>query len=145
MNQAPDEGRESEPSFLIGTWAIDRTIVNRATATRGTFLGTLTVTQDGDHFNWHEAGKLVWNARELPAPRTLSIRRIDGEWWVTFADGSRFHRWLVGEKVFHPCAEDTYCGLIERVSPGQLNVTWDVTGPTENQLICSRLARVSQW
>ena len=71
MIGAPDESHESDPSFLIGTWAIDRTIVNRATATHGKFLGTLNVTRDGDRFNWHEAGKLVWNARELPATRAL--------------------------------------------------------------------------
>lgn len=98
---------------------------------------------DGDHFAWHEAGTLHWEGRELPATRTLALKRIVGEWWVTFADGGLFHRWVVDAQVIHPCAEDTYCGLIELCDPDQLTITWDVTGPTENQLIVSRLHRMS--
>jgi hypothetical protein len=60
---------------------------------------------------------------------------------MTFADGSPFHPWVVNEPVVHPCAADTYRGEVTVVGPDELLITWDVTGPTKNQLIVSRLRR----
>jgi Family of unknown function (DUF6314) len=61
---------------------------------------------------------------------------------MTFADGRPFHPWTIGAPVSHPCAADTYAGRIERPSECQLHITWDVTGPTKNQLITTTYRRV---
>jgi hypothetical protein len=103
----------------------------------------LTITPRADGLRWHETGTLSWDGRDLQAERTLAVRRVDGRWWVTFADGRPFHRWTIDEPLTHPCAADTYRGLIEAAGPSELAITWDVTGPTKDQLIVSRLTRLS--
>jgi hypothetical protein len=60
---------------------------------------------------------------------------------MTFADGRPFHPWTVGAPVVHPCAADTYAGRIDRTSESQFRITWNVTGPTKNQLITSWFER----
>ncbi len=69
---------------------------------------------------------------------------MDGRWWMTFADGRPFHPWVLGEQVIHPCAEDTYRGLIERPGADELIITWQVDGPAKDHLIVSRLRRQPQ-
>jgi hypothetical protein len=56
---------------------------------------------------------------------------------MTFADGRPFHPWVVGEDVIHPCAADTYRGRIDAPSEHEFVITWDVTGPTKDELITS--------
>jgi hypothetical protein len=104
----------------------------------------LRITTDTQGLAWHESGTLNWDGRSLAAERTLAIRQSDGpdgEWWMTFGDGRLFHPWVIGAPVTHPCAADTYTGFVELVSDTELVITWDVTGPTKNQLIISHLHR----
>ena len=70
------------------------------------------------------------------------MRQLQGQWWMTFADGRPFHRWAIGETLVHPCAADTYRGVIEAPGPAELEITWSVTGPRKDQLIVSRMSRV---
>jgi hypothetical protein len=133
---------------LVGSWRIERELTDRASGLSGTFTGTLTVAPDAAGLAWREAGTLHWQGRDRPAYRELALRQRprqdgepDGPWWFTFADGRPFHQWVIGEAVTHPCAADTYVGLIEQLGPAELTITWDVTGPTKNQLIVSRLRR----
>ena len=128
---------------LEGRWLIARDLLDRATGQRGSFAGSLVVSADTEGFGWQEAGMLRWDGRSYPAERTLALRCRDGQWWLTFVDGRPFHRWVVGEQVTHPCAADTYRGLIEASEPDAFTITWDVTGPTKDHLIASRLTRVS--
>jgi hypothetical protein len=101
----------------------------------------LTVEPDELGLRWRETGTLTWDGRQLAAERTLAVRPVDGRWWLTFADGGLFHPWVIGEPLIHPCAADTYRGLIECRGPSSLRITWDVTGPSKDQLIVSRLVR----
>lgn len=84
-----------------------------------------------------------WDGRQLPATRSLWLCQLDALWWMTFDNGRPFHPWLIGAQVVHPCADDTYRGWIEARNPAELTITWDVDGPTKNQLIVSRLTRLT--
>jgi hypothetical protein len=126
---------------LVGSWTIERTLLDRSSNQQGSFTGTLEVSPDAWGYRWHEGGTLVWDGRGLTAHRSLALRRLDGRWWMTFADGRPFHPWTIGTRVVHPCAADTYAGRIDRPSESQLRITWDVTGPTKNQLITSWFER----
>src|ERR1700722_7014985 len=122
------------PTSLVGVWSIDRDLLDRAADQRGTFLGELVVQPSADGFGWNESGQLTWCGRTRPAFRSLALRRIDNQWWMTFADGRQFHPWIVGHSVVHPCAEDTYRGLItnvdaESAAPSQLRIVWEIEGP----------------
>ena len=106
----------------------------------------MRITPDAHGLAWAESGTLSWDGRSLAAGRTLAIRQLngpEGEWWMTFGDGRPFHPWAIGTPVTHPCAADTYTGFIERISETELVITWDVTGPTKDQLIVSQLRRTS--
>jgi Family of unknown function (DUF6314) len=106
----------------------------------------LRIGPDAHGLGWTESGTLSWDGRSLSAERTLAIRQLDGPegaWWMTFGDGRPFHPWAIGVPVSHPCAADTYTGFIEVISETQLVITWDVTGPTKDQLIISRLRRTA--
>jgi hypothetical protein len=135
----PDE----DPGWVAGEWRIDRELTDRAVGERGSFTGALVVTSDAAGYRWQESGTLRWAGRSLAAARTLGINRRDGQWWMTFGDGRLFHQWMVGSPVRHPCAADTYHGLITRTSDDQFTTTWEVTGPEKDQLIVSRLTRIS--
>ena len=63
---------------------------------------------------------------------------------MTFADGRPFHRWVLGAQIIHPCAADTYRGVIERPSADDLIITWQVDGPAKDHLIVSTLRRQPQ-
>jgi hypothetical protein len=135
-----------DPSLMVGTWSIERDLLDRATGQRGAFIGTLIVTPNADGFDWSESGQLTWARRITPAFRHLALCRIDGQWWMTFADGRQFHPWVVGDPVVHPCAEDTYRGLITIAESGpdgvlKLRIVWDVDGPEKDQQIITRLRR----
>jgi hypothetical protein len=136
-----------QPHNLVGTWSIERDLYDQTADVRGSFSGRLVVAVGGSGFDWHESGSLIWGGRELPVFRDLGIRLLDGEWWMTFADGRPFHPWRVDTSVEHPCAEDMYRGLISVTAgtaerPTGLSIRWDVTGPQKDQLIVSRLNRL---
>ncbi len=137
----------ADPASLVGTWAIERDLVDRATGEQGHFTGTLlvTATDELNELGWFESGELYWGGQTRRAERHLRITRIDCGWWMTFSDGRPFHQWVLGQEVVHPCAADTYRGLITTgpVTGSELTITWDVTGPTKNQLIVSRLVRTN--
>lgn len=131
-----------DPRELVGSWSIERTLLDRSLGQGGSFRGTLAVEPTASGLRWDESGTLRWDGRDLPAQRSLRLHRVDGRWWMAFDDGRPFHPWVVGEPVVHPCAADTYRGLIEQSGADELTITWDVTGPTKDQLIVSRLIRL---
>ena len=63
-------------------------------------------------------------------------------WWMRFDDGRDFHPWTPGEQVVHPCAPDTYCGVVAG-SPERWTVQWDVTGPRKDYTMRTVLTRTT--
>jgi hypothetical protein len=129
------------PEELVGEWTIERSLTDLRTSMHGRFTGTLLVSADGAGCGWHESGTLLWGDYTGTAERHLLMRRLDGAWWMCFADGRPFHPWQVGVEVVHPCRADVYRGRIEPRGADEFEITWDVSGPDKRQLIVSRMRR----
>ena len=134
-----------EPTDLLGTWRLDRRIIDRDGPQRrfGRVQGTLTLTvRDDGVVDWREQGELAWNGQLLAVSRTLHVVRTGTGWTVHFDDGREFHPWRPGAPVVHPCRADTYCGLVS-VDPdrARLRVVWDVTGPAKDRRLFTRCTR----
>lgn len=132
----------TDPRQLAGCWTLHRRVADYRTGQHGRMEGTLTVTPDAGGARWEEEGVLAWGGHDLPVRRGLALRVRDGQWWMTFADGSPFHPWVPGEVVVHPCRADTYRGLLRLDATGQgLRILWEVTGPAKHQRLFTRCER----
>lgn len=131
--------------YLLGTWHVDRDLVDQRTGVAGTFRGTAVFRHlpDGGPggapaVEHAERGELDWGGVVGPAGRTLHVLPEDGAARVTFADGREFHdldlrpgHW----SAHHPCAPDSYAGTFTVVSPDEWHVRWDVTGPAKDHTL----------
>lgn len=132
---------DADPWELLGRWQLRRRIRDRLLGAYGTVAGELIVTPDGDGLRWDEQGLLWWAGVERPVTRTYLLRPGDEGWEVQFADGSRFHPWLPGQRVIHPCGADVYTGLVT-VGPDRVRTLWDVRGRSKDQRLVTRFDRV---
>lgn len=126
------------PLDLLGTWDLQRVVEDRLAGERRDVSGSATLTSDGpDRVRWSEAGTMTWAGRSVPVERTLYVVRGDGSWAVEFSDGRPFHPWAVEERVTHPCAPDSYDGLIRVVGHPveQWSVEWRATGPEKDYVM----------
>lgn len=132
-----------EPLDLIGTWSLDRQLLDLRTGARGTVVGTLEITSDGDGARWFERGAFTWGGVTREATRSLRLARMDGAWWLTFADGGLFHPWRPGSDVEHPCRADLYRGRIDVESLRAMRMSWEVTGPDKDHRYDTQFRRLS--
>jgi hypothetical protein len=138
-----DPGRpQILPGDLSGNWTFRRRLGDLVTGQFGSARGTLEV--DAGRRSWAEQGRLDWNGRRAAVTRTMRFLPVDGEWWMTFADGRPFHPWRLGEVLEHRCRADVYRGVLAvDDGPGRLRICWDVVGPGKHQRIVTRYDRVS--
>jgi hypothetical protein len=124
-----------EPTELLGTWHLERRIVDRRDHRFGRVTGSLTLDATGD-------GEVTWAGRDLPVFRNLRIVRGPAGWTVCFDDGDEFHPWRPGTALVHPCRADSYHGIVDvDVERGVLRVLWDVTGPAKDTRLFTRCTR----
>jgi hypothetical protein len=124
-----------EPTDLLGSWTLTRTIEDRLAGERRDVRGTATLELESpDRVRWSEAGTMTWAGHAVPVSRTLLVERVEGAWFVRFSDGRPFHPWAVGERVEHPCAPDHYTGLIE-VEADRWTVEWRAVGPEKDYMM----------
>jgi hypothetical protein len=123
---------------LVGSYALRRSVQDRRAHLAGTVTGSMNVVVEVDRLAWRECGELSWNGRTVPVSRTSFLVDLDGQPWMTFADGRPFHPWRPGEDVSHPCGADLYVGRIE-VSPAGIRTVWRVTGPAKEQRLTTDL------
>lgn len=133
--------RGAEPTDLLGDWALARRLNDRRARQHGTVRGVLRLRRAGEDVEWAENGTLSWQGSDIAVFRHYLLRRGDGGWWVLFPDGRPFHPWRPGSWVEHPCAADTYRGLVTVDSSLRWRTLWDVDGPEKSQRIVTRLAR----
>lgn len=144
---------DGDPRTLLGRWALRRRVTDRTTGLVGTVRGTLQISAHADSLLWEEAGRFDWMlpasgtsrwqpARSAQISRSLRLALADGQWWMQFADGRPFHPWRPGAVVEHPCAADLYRGIVavDRGST-RMRTVWDVSGPTKDQRLVTRLTR----
>jgi hypothetical protein len=130
-----------DPTSLVGTWAVKRTIDDRRERRTTRLHGTLSLTVvDEDRLDWHE--ELTWHlpGGDTPTERRLAVVRTDDGWWVRFDDGRDFHPWVPGEQVVHDCAPDTYRGTVDG-TPDGWTIVWEVSGPAKDYTMTSALRR----
>lgn len=155
-------------AYLLGTWHVERDLVDRRAEVVGTFRGTAVFRElpgaaapasaggraaeelpgdvPGPAVVEHaEHGELAWGGVTGPAGRTLHVvARDDGSARVTFADGREFHDLDLRTgrwSALHPCVADAYAGTFTVVSPDEWHVRWDVTGPAKDQTLTTTYRR----
>lgn len=124
-----------EPTDLLGTWTLARTVEDRLTGVRRAVRGTATLSlEHADRVAWQESGTMTWPGHEVPVARTLYVVRKPAGWVVQFEDGRVFHPWAVGTQVDHPCAPDHYRGLVETDGEpvDRWTVVWEARGPEKD-------------
>jgi 8-oxo-dGTP pyrophosphatase MutT (NUDIX family) len=156
-DSGPDFEQRSGPDFelrayLLGDWTVARTMLDRATGSRGTFTGVVhfTETDDGG-LRFREEGTVRWNpAAEAPfsgpASREYVLRpaATPDTMDMFFPDGRPFHRIGFGAQLnrdSHWCDPDTYRVRYTGVGPAEFRYRWDVTGPAKDLLLESVLHR----
>lgn len=130
------------PLDLLGTWDLVRAVDDRLAGERRDVRGTATLALEAPgRVRWSEEGTMRWAGRSVPVSRTLYAVLAGDRWWVEFSDGRPFHRWAIGEQVTHPCAPDTYRGLVE-IEAGRegepverWSVEWRATGPEKDYVM----------
>ncbi|NYE96371.1 hypothetical protein FHU41_002621 [Psychromicrobium silvestre] len=163
-NQNPAEPALTVPdlaAFLIGSWRIERTVLDRASGQSGTFEGQLVFTTpqhpelknsahgDGTVLRYSETGKLRWAGTQAPVKRDYLLHSTDNpavlDWYFDY--GGYFHsldlrtgQW----RAEHPCSADRYRVEYAVHSAELLEVSWDVAGPTKDQLLHSLWRRLPE-
>jgi hypothetical protein len=153
---APDAGPDFDlRAYLLGSWSVDRTLLDRAAGTRGTFTGVVRFTAgngDDGGLRFHEEGTVAWTSINGapftgPASRDYLLRPADTPDVLAmhFPDGRPFHRMGFGElsnSDEHWCDPDTYRVSYTMLGPDEFRYSWDVTGPAKDQLLESVLRRL---
>lgn len=133
-----------DPLTLVGTWTLSRVIEDRLAGVRHAVDGQLVLTAvSPTRLRWAETGRWHQETGDVDVRRDLWLEHVDGAgWWMRFDDGRDFHPWTPGEQVVHPCAPDTYRGLVTG-SPQRWTVRWEVTGPRKDYTMETALARTT--
>ena len=133
-------------AYLAGEWSVERTLLDRATGTRGTFTGVVRYIRNPDGgLDYREDGTMHWPTHTGPAFREYVLkpgadrRTLD----VFFPDGRPFHvmsfSGLATDK--HWCDPDTYRVAYTFQDAERFSYTWDVQGPRKDLLLTSQLVR----
>ncbi|MCW2809232.1 MAG: hypothetical protein JWQ93_3187 [Marmoricola sp.] len=133
----------ADPTSLLGEWRLSRVIDDRLAGERSLVGGMLSLTAvSPDRIRWEEQGHWHQPAGDVAVRRGLWLVRDEGSqgWWVRFEDDRDFHPWLPGEAVVHPCAPDTYRGVVHG-TPERWTVEWEVTGPAKDYSMSTELTR----
>jgi hypothetical protein len=133
----------ADPHALVGTWRLSRVIDDRLAGAQSLIDGVLSLTVvTPDRIRWEEQGQWHQPTGDVAVHRGLWLVRGErtDAWWVRFEDERGFHPWLPGEAVVHPCAADTYRGVV-RGTPERWTVEWDVTGPAKDYSMSTELTR----
>ena len=159
--QSPDDAPDFDlRAYLLGSWTVDRTMLEKSTGARGTFTGVVrfTPTADGG-LRLREEGTVAWapvpggpagTPFTGPASREYLLRPSDGApetMDMFFPDGRPFHRMGFGPQSSqdrHWCDPDTYRVRYTRTGPDEFRYQWDVTGPAKDQLLSSVLRRSTE-
>lgn len=157
--QSPDDAPDFDlRAYLLGSWTVERTLLDRSTGTRGAFTGVARfTTMDDGGLRFREAGTVAWASVpggpagtpfSGPASREYLLRPTGSPDTMDmfFPDGRPFHRMGFGPESCHDrhwCDPDSYRVSYTATSPDGFSYQWDVTGPAKDQLITSVLCRTT--
>ncbi|WP_104166503.1 DUF6314 family protein [Arthrobacter sp. SX1312] len=130
--------------FLAGTWATERTMLDRAGGATGIFTGTTTFTPDDGGLRWDEQGTASWPHFQGPASRSYRVVADGTTLTVQFVDGRTLCRLDLSRGTArdeHLCSPDTYRVDFAVPSHHMVRYSWDVTGPAKDLLLTTTLRR----
>ncbi|WP_160667605.1 DUF6314 family protein [Pseudarthrobacter sp. ATCC 49987] len=146
-------------AYLLGSWTVDRTLLDRSTGNRGTFTGVVrfTAMDDDGGLRFREDGTVAWASVPGgpagtpftgPASREYLLRPTGAPdtMDMLFPDGRPFHRMGFGPQNSHDqhwCHPDSYRVSYTMTGPDDFRYEWDVTGPAKDQLLTSFLRRTA--
>ncbi|THJ66496.1 hypothetical protein E8P82_08535 [Arthrobacter echini] len=137
-------GVDDALSFLVGAWATERRLLDRASGLSGTFSGLTTFTPDADGLAWVEEGTVSWPHFRGPAWRSYWISAVGGTTIVHFPDDRvlcRLDLRTGRARDVHACFPDTYRVDFAIHTADSVEYSWDVTGPAKDQLLSTSLRR----
>lgn len=141
--------------FLLGTWSVERVIVDHCSGSRGLFQGVADVglvaapphSRYGSHACYEEVGHFRFGAYEGRAGRRLDyVRKEDATVMFRFADGRRFVDCDLRKgtwHAFHPCGDDSYDLTFRVHSSNTMEEGWQVSGPSTHYEALATLRRVT--
>jgi hypothetical protein len=134
-------------AYLAGSWHVERTLLDRASGTRGTFTGVVRYTENPDGgLDYREDGTMHWPTHSGAAFREYLLKpgtspeRMD----VFFPDGRPFHTMSFSEQGHedeHWCDPDDYRVSYSYEGPDSFSFAWDVRGPAKDLLLESHVKR----
>lgn len=119
--------------YLLGSWRIERHLLDERTGKQGRFTGTARFTPVDGSLRYAEDGVLDWPPHRGPASRALRFE-VRAAWSasVFFDDGRLFHTLdlAAGSAVAeHRCGDDRYQGQYRLLGPTAWAQEWRVDGP----------------
>ncbi|MCP1412713.1 DUF6314 family protein [Paenarthrobacter sp. A20] len=136
-------------AYLAGSWTVERTLLDRASGTRGTFTGVVRYALNPDGgLDYREDGTMHWPTHSGPAFReyVLTPGAATDSMDVFFPDGRPFHIMSFseqGNQDKHWCDPDDYRVNYVLEGPDSFSFTWDVHGPAKDLLLESHLVRLN--
>jgi hypothetical protein len=139
-------------AFVLGNWALTRTIDDQRSGNCGRFEGTSSVVElqvrghlDARRASYEEAGELAFGPHVGPAHRHLDyVRRGDAAVMIYFGDGRPYLDLdlTAGEwRAEHVCGEDLYEIVTVVRSHNLVEERWRATGPTTAYTALATLRR----
>lgn len=136
---------EDLAAYFVGTWRLDREIVDDAGQALGSFAGSAEFSADGEVLDYREEGVLELGSHRAPAYRALRYY-LDGPGraLVYFDYGEFFHDLDLRQgwwSTNHPCRDDLYRGEYRMLGTDQWWQRWVVSGPTKNHTLTTSFQR----
>lgn len=140
--------------FLLGGWAVERTLTDYRSGLRGLFHGTadLRVPLPGSgpacpgHARYEEAGLLRFGGYQGTAVRRLDLLRLpDAAVAINFTDGRKFVDCDLRSGSWsaeHRCGKDRYELTFSVRSPDVFDEHWRVLGPAKDYTAWTTLRRL---
>ena len=133
---------ELDPLELLGSWELSRVIVDRRADEQSSVEGRTDFAREDDgRIRWSESGTLRRGGTRVEVSRVLFLEPRESGWFVTFEDGRDFHPWAPGSEVEHPCAPDTYLGVVKVLATDRWSIEWQVSGSSKDYTMSSVLTR----
>ncbi|WGM21606.1 DUF6314 family protein [Paenarthrobacter sp. OM7] len=135
-------------AYLAGSWSVERTLLDRASGTNGTFTGVVRYSLNPDGgLDYREDGTMHWPSHSGPAFREYFLKpgATADSMDVFFPDGRPFHVMSFSEQGHqdkHWCDPDDYRVNYIYRGPDSFSFTWDVHGPAKDLLLESHLVRL---
>jgi hypothetical protein len=131
---------------FLGSWALQRTIVDNLHGQNGTLTGQAMFTgADVGQLTYEENGTLkLETGAVLAASRRYHWEFTGACVVVTFADGSPFHQfvpWDHAAGTDHPCGDDFYTVRYDFTHWPQWQAVWTVRGPRKDYVSTSLYCR----